>query len=305
MSKMPFIGLHIHKTAGTSFLRYLEKMAPDRLYGAYSLRNLRRLEIPLWATPNLTSKDIFWGHMIYESFFYDIPTDLRLFTVIREPNQRLISWFRMLERRKKLKESSMSLEEFATIHANSMTKMLISRFPSLAGSKADRLSDRAMNVIEHMGFVGFQSVFSEHLPMLLEWMKVPISKDLLQARHNIANIDNKCTESESQILDLMNDEDQRFYQLAYQRYYNHPLNEERSVNYATMTNTFEAKHSIKLQQTKSAQHKYIKSLRFSIGEAGVEDHLRSMEVGYSHCLSLWELIVRQNVKKENDDALVE
>ena len=75
---MPFIGLHIHKTAGTSLLRYLEQQAPMRLYGAYALRNFRLLEIPLWASTNLTTRDIFWGHAIYESFFYDLAQPVQL-----------------------------------------------------------------------------------------------------------------------------------------------------------------------------------------------------------------------------------
>lgn len=302
MSQFPFIGLHIHKTAGTSFLRYLEKMAPDRLYGAYALRNLRRLEIPLWATNNLTSKDIFWGHAIYESFFYNISTNVRLFTFLREPNQRLISWFRMLERRKKLKDPEKRLEKFATSHSNSMTKMLVSRFPSLAGPKTDRLSDQALNVLEHMGFIGFQAAFSQHLPVLLEWMKVPIGEDLIGARHNIAKTDQQCSESEAEILDLMNDEDQRFYELAYQRYYNNPLNPERSVNLGLINNaSSDTKHTIKLSQTRSAQRKYVSSLRFSIGEMGVEDHLRQMQTGYAQSLSLWERMLKRSSMKDQLD----
>jgi len=281
---MPYVGLHIHKTAGTSLLRYLEQQVPFRLYGAYSLRNFRLLELPLWASNNLTSRDIFWGHAIYESFFYDVAEPLNLFTFLRDPSERIYSWYSMLKRRKKLKKSATSLEVFATSHANSICMMLVTRFPSLAGDPSASLSDQALAVLDHMGFVGFQSQYSSHLPLLLEWMQVPISADTVKARHNTAKRTLAIDPGEQRLLEQVNEDDNRLYSLAYQRYANQPLNPERKVDLDSMLSHSAAdRQTIKARQTKNAQKKFISSLRHSLGDVGVEAYICSLNSGFGQC----------------------
>ena len=281
---MPFVGLHIHKTAGTSLLRYFEEHAPFRLYGAYSLRNYRLLELPLWASTNLTSRDIFWGHAIYESFFYDVTEPLRLFTFLRDPSERLYSWYTMLKRRKKLKKSVISLEHFATSHANSICLMLVTRFPSLVSDPTASLSDQALSVLDQMGFVGFQNQYSNHLPMMLEWMGVPISLETLAVRHNTAKTTIGIEPEVQRLLDEVNREDNRLYSLAYQRYADQPLNPERKVNLNSLHNISSAeRQKIQTKQSKNAQKKFISSLRYSLGDAGVEAYIKSLNSTFGQC----------------------
>ena len=281
---MPFVGLHIHKTAGTSLLRYFEQQVPLRLYGAYSLRNYRLLELPLWVSTNLTSRDIFWGHAIYESFFYDIIEPLSLFTFLRDPSERIYSWYSMLKRRKKLKKSATSLEIFAISHANSICLMLVTRFPSLVGDPSASLSDQALSVLDQMGFVGFQSHYTNHLPMMLKWMDVPISSDSLSARHNTAKRTLAIEPKEQRLLDQVNEEDNRLYVLAYERYADQPLNPERKVDLKSLLSSSpDERQKIRNKQTKNAQKKFISSLRHSLGDVGVEAYIRSLNSTFGQC----------------------
>ena len=281
---MPFIGLHIHKTAGTSVLRYLERHAPSRLYGAYALRNFRLLELPLWASANLTSRDIFWGHAIYESFFYDVAEPVRLFTFLRDPTERIISWYSMLKRRKKLKKSAISLEAFATAHSNSMCRMLVMRFPSLVEDESALLSDQAMAVLEKMGFVGFQCHYSDHFTQLLEWMRVPICTQTLGARHNTAKKSSALDWEDQALLQRLNDQDHRLYALAYERYGAQPLHPERQLlmdSLISMANVDRA--AIRQKQLKSAQKKFVSSLRFSLGDVGMESYVCRLNASFGAC----------------------
>lgn len=292
---MPFVGLHIHKTAGTSLLRYLEQQAPFRLYGAYSLRNFRLLELPLWASGNLTSRDIFWGHAIYESFFYETSEPLSLFTFLRDPSERIYSWYSMLKRRKKLKKSATSLETFAASHSNSICMMLVTRFPSLAGDPSASLSDQALSVLDQMGFVGFQSHYSTHLPLMLEWMRVPINSEILSARHNTAKRSLAIDFSEQQLLDHVNQEDNRLYTLAYERYGNQPLNSERKVDLnAVLSSSTADRQTIRARQTKNAQKKFISSLRHSLGDVGVEAYVRSLNNTFGKCELLLDKVLARS-----------
>jgi len=299
---MPFVGLHIHKTAGTSLLRYLEQQVPFRLYGAYSLRNFRLLELPLWASTNLTSRDIFWGHAIYESFFYDVTEPLSLFTFLRDPSERIYSWYSMLKRRKKLKKSATSLEIFATSHANSICLMLVTRFPSLAGDPSASLSDQALSVLDHMGFVGFQSHYSSHLPLMLEWMGVPISSDTLSARHNTGKRALDIEAAEQRLLDQVNEEDNRLYSLAYQRYADQPLNPERKVDLNSLLSSSSAERQrTRHRQTKNAQKKFISSLRHSLGDVGVEAYIRSLNNTFGQCENLLSKVLANSNSESAED----
>lgn len=285
---MVFVGLHIHKTAGTSLLRYLETHAGERLYGSYSLRNLRRLEMPLWAYDNKGEKDIFWGHSIYESFFYGMTKPARLFTFLREPQQRIVSWYKMLHRRKKLKKNCTTLEEFAAKHSNSMSKMLVNRFPTLAGDKDQRLSQRALMVLEQMTFVGLQANFSEHLKLLLELMNVPVQKDLLLARHNTDKPKRGLDIGDVAFVDKFNEEDHLLYEEAARRYFDSPVSPDRNVTWSSGfgLNQTERENLLTVQR-QAAQRKFISSLQYSIGDMALESHLEQMVSSYGSALELF------------------
>jgi len=301
---MPFIGLHIHKTAGTSLLRYLEKHATSRLYGAYSLRNYRLIELPLWASANLTSRDIFWGHAIYESFFYDIVDPIKLFTFLREPSERIVSWYNMLKRRNKLKKSAVDLYTFASAHNNSICRMLIARFPSLVEDDTAPQAYQAMQILEKMGFVGFQCHFTDHIIQLLDWMGVPIFRDSLIERHNTGRQESKTMLKSLEVLRQLNDQDYHLYNMAYKRYGSQPINHERHILMSSIKSI--NKESIRHRQVKSAQKKFLSSLRFSIGDAGVESYVKLLNSRFESCENSLNNVltrsynaVQDNIESEN------
>lgn len=294
---MPYIGLHIHKTAGTSLLRYLEAYAPQRFYGAYALRNFRLLELPLWATENHTSRDIFWGHAIYESFFYESIAPVKLFTFLRDPVERIISWYNMLKRRKKLKRSAASLEAFVESHRNSICTMLISRFPSLVEQTDQPPSSQALSILSHMGFIGFQSHFNDQLPQLLEWMDVPVKQEAIGARYNISKSVAGIDPYQRQVIEAANQEDVKLYNYAFNLYSEKPLHADRNVVFKVLaSNSGNDLNAIKAVQAKKAQRKFISSLCFSLGDAGVESYLRSLNASYSHCESLISSKIKRTCK---------
>lgn len=294
---MAFVGLHIHKTAGTSLLRYFEKHASRRIYGAYALRNYRLLELPLWASANITSRDIFWGHSIYESFFYDVAEPIKLFTFLRHPNDRIISWYNMLKRRNKLKKA-VSFTAFATLNANSISRMLTNRFPSLISSSTASLSDQAISVLDKMAFVGFQEHYSSHLPALLEWMKAPLCVETLNTYHNKAKTSPNDNGNNIAILNKLNEQDLRLYALAYERYGEDPLHSNREcfqelLSHSTMLDRAE----IKKHQTKAAQKAFVNSLRYSLGDAGLEFYIRNLSRSYLNCEHICEQIMSRSQSK--------
>lgn len=276
-------------------LRYLEQHAPLRLYGAYALRNYRLLELPLWASANLSSRDIFWGHAIYESFYYDVAEPIRLFTFLRDPNERILSWYSMLKRRKKLKKSAIGLEAFAVAHSNSICRMLVMRFPSLVGDSSAPLADQAMAVLECMGFVGFQCHYSDHLPQLLDWMRVPICTQTLGTRHNTAKKASILDSEDQAMLQRLNDQDHRLYTLAYERYGQRPLHPERQVLMGTLISKDNADRvAIRQKQLKAAQKKFISSLRFSLGDAGLESYIRRLNGSFITCERLLDKALKRS-----------
>ena len=299
---MPFVGLHIHKTAGTSLLRYLEQEVPFRLYGAYALRNSRLLEMPLWASTNLTSRDIFWGHSIYESFFYDVAEPLNLFTFLRDPSERIYSWYSMLRRRKKLEKTVTRLNDFAALHANSMCLMLVTRFQSLAGDPLASLTDQALSVLDQMGFIGFQSHYSSHLPLMLDWMRVPINPKTLSVRHNTAKGALAIDPADKEMLDKVNEEDNHLYKLAYERFANQPLNPGRKVDFNSLLSSCAAdRQKIRDRQTKNAQKKFIRELRHSLGDVGVEAYVRSLNKTFGQCEDLLKKILAHSNSESAED----
>ena len=149
----------------------------------------------------------------------------------------LVSWYNMLKRRKKLKKTAVNLETFATAHANSICRMLVHRFPSLVGDSTAPLADQAMSVLDAMGFVGFQCHYDEHLPSLLEWMRVPICTKTLGVRHNTAKRGSSLTSEDQQLLSNLNEQDIRLYEMAYLRYGQTPLHPERRLQFSSFAST--------------------------------------------------------------------
>ena len=282
-----FVGLHIHKTAGTSLLRYLESSSPKRLYGAYALRNYRQCELPLWASPAPLTKDIFWGHTIYESFFYHAISPIYLFTFLRDPSERIISWYSMLRRRKKLKKLGMSLESFAEAHSNSICKMLVNRFPSLCGATEASLSEQAFTVLTHMTFVGFQCQYTDDLRLVLEWMKVPINEKKISTRHNIAKKAHSIDNADQMMLNGLNREDNLLYERAFEYFSSSTLRADNKLLLHSLASASGLDPDrIFSEQRNAAQKKFILSLRGSIGEVGVESYITQIRSGFELCEGL-------------------
>jgi len=86
------------------------------------------------------------------------------------------------------------------------------------------------------------------------------------------------------MLDKVNEEDNRLYKLAYERYANQPLNPEKKVDLNSLLNSSTAdRQKIRARQTKNAQKKFISELRHSLGDMGAEAYVRSLNKTFGQC----------------------
>jgi hypothetical protein len=193
----------------------------------------------------------------------------------------------MLLRRKKLKTAEINLETFAKAHSNSICRMLIDRFPSLITTPSASLAEQAMGVLDTMGFVGFQEHYTEQLPLLLDWMKVSVCLQTIHERHNTAKKSLKISKKMGSLLEELNDQDQLLYDLAYDRYGKNPLHPERQWLGGSLPSLSNINRDyIRARQIKTAQKKFLNSLRFSLGDAGVESYIRTISQNLSDCKNL-------------------
>jgi hypothetical protein len=183
MKKKIFIGLHVHKAAGTTLQIHFEQHLRSHLVVTSPIVNYQfgRVffdELPKAALPK---KQVIWGHDVQESMLYDLGRDYFLFTFLREPVERVISWYKYEHRKRGLKQS---FENFVGRHANFMCKMIISAFPSLDTSGSDDTADKALSILEKFNFIGTQENFAEHSRILLDYIGVPPISEAFRANEN-------------------------------------------------------------------------------------------------------------------------
>ncbi len=83
-----FYYLHLPKTAGLTFRRILEDyFGKDEVYPATF-----RHELPLYPIQNIRDYRLYYGHLDY-AFCEGRLADLRVFTILRHPVQRVLSWY--------------------------------------------------------------------------------------------------------------------------------------------------------------------------------------------------------------------
>ena len=179
-NKLIYFGLHIQKTAGTTLTMHLRQHVNIEKYktaGAnyYYQNGVCPIdELPLSIKKKLL---IIWGHDAHESMLYKLDKKVFLFTFLRHPVDRAISWYKFRRDRLNRKES---FKEFVKSRSNHMCKMLIRKFPSLVSSKEESLSLKAISVLNHFNFIGCQENFTNHSKLLLQKMRLPLIEEVIK-----------------------------------------------------------------------------------------------------------------------------
>ena len=181
-NKVIYLGLHIHKTAGTTLLEHFRK---HTTYGEY--QDTRAFfnyqngichfdELPFRARKNMS---LIWGHAVHESMVYGLNKQIFLFAFLRKPIDRIISWYKF---ERDTIGTTRDFEDFVMSRSNSMCQNLIRKFPSLISPKAQDLSSKAISVLTRFNFIGCQEDFSEHSKVLLQKLSLPPIEE--GVRHN-------------------------------------------------------------------------------------------------------------------------
>jgi hypothetical protein len=145
-------GIHVPKTAGSTFLKMSRRRLGARLYQNTS--QLKNFETgrpsDLFSIADPASIRMVFGHHVYETslqFFQPYMRSFFTLTFLREPLARLHSQFDFDARLAKvLAIAPPDEEEFLQRNANAICSFFITRFPSLAGARGS-LSQRAQRVL--------------------------------------------------------------------------------------------------------------------------------------------------------------
>jgi len=183
MTNNIFVGLHLHKAAGTTLQIHFEQNLRSHLTVTSPIVNYQygRVffdELPKSAVPK---KKVIWGHDVKESMLYGIQRDYFLFTFLREPVGRIISWYKYEQRKRNLTQT---FKTFVELRSNFMCKMIIEAFPSLDTSNSEGFADKASSILDKFNFIGTQENFSEHSKILLGYMGIPPIEEGFRANVN-------------------------------------------------------------------------------------------------------------------------
>jgi len=170
-AKKLFVGLHLHKCAGTTLQVHLEGNRPFRFKSTNPFVNYHSglVSIDELGFSTIKHTVAYWGHDVHETMLSNVEAPVFLFTFLRDPVARAISWYAYETRERALKQPFV---EFAEQRRDTMCGMLIGAFPSLSGSVSEPPHQRALQVLNHFGFIGAQAHFADHANMLLDFMGI-------------------------------------------------------------------------------------------------------------------------------------
>ncbi len=178
MSEVVYVGLHIHKAAGTTLQVHLESHLPWTLRHTAADVNQKTARLHLNELGILAANhtQVVWGHHVHEALLTNFNRPVSLFVFLRDPVARIVSWFDYERAQYGVRET---FEEFVDGHANSMCEMVVSAFPSLIEPQAESLAARAISILEKFNFIGCQENFLEHAAILMNEIGIPpIPSDL-------------------------------------------------------------------------------------------------------------------------------
>ena len=160
-----FVGLHIYKCAGSSFLEMaLEALPRQAVYQNTSIiRNWTDRQPEFLDIINYSVLRLVWGHTIHEQMLHFL-TDPILFTGLREPVERLISDARYrIDLSERQGRGPFAVEAWLETQRNPMCWFIINRFPLLSrrGDRSLSPFEKARSALENFHHVYFNDTFDK------------------------------------------------------------------------------------------------------------------------------------------------
>jgi hypothetical protein len=230
-----FVGLHVQKCAGTTLQMHIAQCpraaawfwhtAPDVNYQNSAL------EIEERNTLSRNQVKVIWGHAVFGYFLRFFPDrPIYLFTFLRHPHERIISWYKYEARGYEKARGSMegfdTFENYVIKRQNHMCRFILNRFSHLDTSGSKKLHERTISVLEKFAFVGVQEHFQEGANNLLEFMELPTFE--ANVRQNVD--DGKIAlKYDTELIAANNISDAIVYEYAMKRYAASPLPDATKV----------------------------------------------------------------------------
>ncbi|MEO7026937.1 MAG: hypothetical protein ABI056_05220 [Caulobacteraceae bacterium] len=160
-----FVGLHISKCAGSSFLEMALAALPRyQIYQNTSIIRNWSEEQPEFLDISTPSRlRLVWGHSVHEQMLHRLSNPI-LFTGLRDPVERLASDARyQVDLAERQRRGPFPLEAWLARQRNPMCWFIINRFPALAHRADSNRSpfDKARSALECFHHVYFNETFDE------------------------------------------------------------------------------------------------------------------------------------------------
>ncbi len=238
MQKKPiYIGLHVHKCAGTSLQIHLAECARAGSWFWHTSPDVNyrqsNLEIEEKNISSRTIARVIWGHEVFDYFLgFFASRPIYLFTFLRHPVKRLVSWYRYEARsHEKFTGSLDDFESFPRFIANRQNHMcyfILNRFPHLDDSSSDLLHARAIAVLEKFAFVGLQEDFKTGASQLMRFIGLPDLRDGMKKNVDDGRIE---FDYDTDAIASMNSSDMALFRYASERYQRSSIpDKNRTIN---------------------------------------------------------------------------
>mgnify|MGYP001816577853 FL=1 len=191
-----FVGLHIHKTAGMTLLhQFKDQLGSDQYYSnsmyAVNYRHGEK-ELEERFPYGLNDIRVIFGHDVHQYMLtYFKERNVKLFTFLREPLDRIISWYcyhRKLFSRFGHEAPSFSQFYNDVFPQGTLCSLLTRAFPAFIDSKNDPLYLQAISVLKKFYFVATLDDFSTKAPALCNDIGIVFHE---KTRKNVTNYKNE------------------------------------------------------------------------------------------------------------------
>lgn len=150
-------GLHIPKCAGTTLLDELTSNYGKDVYQSTSLyRNFKNGIKDISEINGSWNFKCYYGHHVHSEMLKNVnSSSLFVFTILRDPLDRLISHYKYSNRlREKVGKKKIDLGEFM-VNFPSVCDFIIERFSDFSDGDAKTKSEKAFSIISKFDYVGF------------------------------------------------------------------------------------------------------------------------------------------------------